>query len=165
MNSIIEQFTTLARSEYTEAKVKGDLNELIRDSVAASQRSGLQVTAHLNNLPLFSFQPLAMRRALSNLLENARRYGREPVDVYSRMVGGEAEIRIADRGPGVPDAELERLLQPFTRLDHARGSPGTGLGLAIVARIVAAHDGRVVIKNRPQGGLEVSSYLPVNKSA
>ncbi len=165
MNSIIEQFTTLARSEYTEAKVTGDLNELIRDSVAASQRSGLQVTAHLNNLPLFSFQPLAMRRALSNLLENARRYGREPVDVYSRMVGGEAEIRIADRGPGVPDAELERLLQPFTRLDHARGSPGTGLGLAIVARIVAAHDGRVVIKNRPQGGLEVSSYLPVNKSA
>jgi two-component system osmolarity sensor histidine kinase EnvZ len=60
--------------------------------------------------------------------------------------------------------ELERLLQPFTRLDKARGSPGTGLGLAIVSRVVNAHGGRVELRNRPEGGFEVSLYLPVDNA-
>jgi two-component system osmolarity sensor histidine kinase EnvZ len=161
MDSIIEQFTALARPEPTETKAIGDLNEWIRDAVSAAERGGLRVKLRLNPLPAVAFQPLALRRALSNLLENARRYGRQPVVVTSRLRGREVVIQVVDQGAGVPQSELGRLLQPFTRLDHARGSPGTGLGLAIVARIMDAHNGRVELRNRPRGGLEVSLYLPL----
>ena len=135
MDSIIEQFTTLARPEPAEAEVIGDLNEWIRDSVNAAERSGLRVRLKLQQLPPIPFQPLALRRALGNLLENARRYGEPPVLVESRVEDNEVLVRVADQGAGVPQAELTRLLQPFTRLDQARGSPGTGLGLAIVCAL------------------------------
>ncbi len=161
MDSIIEQFTTLARPEPAEAEVIGDLNEWIRDSVNAAERSGLQVRLKLQQLPPIPFQPLALRRALGNLLENARRYGEPPVLVESRVEDNEVLVRVADQGAGVPQAELTRLLQPFTRLDQARGSPGTGLGLAIVARIMDAHRGRIELRNRSNGGLEARMYLPL----
>jgi two-component system osmolarity sensor histidine kinase EnvZ len=164
MDAIIEQFMVLARPAPTEVSVVGDLNEWIRDAVSASERSGLQVQLALGQLPPISFQPLALRRAMSNLLENARRYGRAPVRVESRVVDGEVLVRVADQGDGVPNGELERLLQPFTRLDKARGSPGTGLGLAIVSRVMNAHGGRVELRNRPEGGFEVSLYLPVDNA-
>ena len=71
---------------------------------------------------------------------------------------------IRDHGCGVPDSELNRMLQPFTRLDLARGQAnGSGLGLAIVERIVKRHSGKIHIRNHEAGGLQISIYLPPAK--
>ena len=71
-----------------------------------------------------------------------------------------AYISVLDHGPGIPENQLERLFQPFTQGDLARGSEGSGLGLAIIKRIVDMHNGKVVLKNRPEGGLEAKvSFL------
>ncbi len=163
IDSIVEQFIALARPEQAEPRWTGDLNELVRTVAAASERNGLTVQLQLAELPLTSFQPLALRRALVNLLENARRYGRSPITVTSAIEQHEIVIRVSDCGEGVPDSELDRLLLPFTRLDRARATSGTGLGLAIAARIATAHGGRMVLRNRLAGGLEAQMYLPLTE--
>ena len=63
-------------------------------------------------------------------------------------------MAIQDKGPGIPENELERVFQPFTQGDLARGSEGSGLGLAIIKRIVDMHNGTVTLRNMPEGGLE-----------
>jgi two-component system osmolarity sensor histidine kinase EnvZ len=97
---------------------------------------------------------MALRRAISNLVDNALRYAGEPVEIEARREGAQVVIEVLDRGPGVPEAQTERLKQPFTRLDPARsGSGGAGLGLAIVERVARAHGGRLELLPRPGGGL------------
>ena len=82
-----------------------------------------------------------------------------------RREGDEVALVFADRGIGVPEDDLERMLRPFTRMDNARGQAnGSGLGLAIVSRIAQRYRGRVRLANRPEGGLVVSVWFPVVKS-
>jgi two-component system osmolarity sensor histidine kinase EnvZ len=103
---------------------------------------------------------------LSNLLENALRHGRadgEParVRVAARRAGRGIELQVRDHGPGVPAAELERLLRPFARLDDARGERGgSGLGLAIVDRLAQRYAGSCRLSNAPDGGLLATVTLP-----
>ena len=68
---------------------------------------------------------------------------------------------MCDEVPGIPDAEIERLFQPFTQGDKARGTEGSGLGLAIIKRIVDTHGGRVKLSNRQEGGLSAKVCLPI----
>ena len=78
------------------------------------------------------------------------------------MRGGQARIEVADRGPGIPESEIERMRQPFTRLDKARGNTkGAGLGLAIVDRVMRAHHGRLELSARAGGGLLAALCLPL----
>ena len=73
-------------------------------------------------------------------------------------------INVLDNGPGIPKNHREKLLQPFERLDQARGSEGgSGLGLAIVNRIIKAHNGKLELLNRKTGGLNVKITLPISK--
>ncbi len=97
--------------------------------------------------------PLAIRRAVGNLIDNALRYAGGAVEVATRRDGALVLIEVMDRGPAVPAGELERLKRPFTRLDEARGGGGAGLGLAIVERIARAHGGRFELALRDGGGL------------
>lgn len=103
----------------------------------------------------------SLRRALSNLLTNALRYGGcahvALEDSAERLV-----IVIRDEGPGIPEAELENVQQPFVRLEtsRSRATGGTGLGLAIARDIAQRHGGRLVLANRPEGGLEARLELP-----
>jgi two-component system osmolarity sensor histidine kinase EnvZ len=102
----------------------------------------------------FALQRMALRRAITNLVDNALRYAGEPVEIEARMDSGRVVVEVLDRGPGIPEAEAERLKQPFTRLDPARsGRGGAGLGLAIVERVARAHGGRLELVPRPGGGL------------
>jgi two-component system osmolarity sensor histidine kinase EnvZ len=72
-------------------------------------------------------------------------------------------LSVLDRGPGIPDAELTRMRQPFTRLQEARGGkPGAGLGLAIVERIARLHRGELILRNRAGGGLEAILSIPAD---
>jgi signal transduction histidine kinase len=106
-------------------------------------------------------KPRALRRCLSNLLDNAFRYGRRPsveVDDGAR----ELMLRVLDEGPGIPEAELERAFEPFYRgeASRSRETGGTGLGLGIARNIARAHGGELTLSNRAGGGLEATLTLP-----
>jgi len=104
----------------------------------------------------------ALRRALGNLLDNARRYGGGEIDVRLADAGGTVEIRIEDRGPGIPAAERERVFEPYVRLEasRSRNTGGTGLGLAIARAVARAHGGDIRFEDRAGGGLAAILTLP-----
>jgi signal transduction histidine kinase len=102
-----------------------------------------------------------LRRAVRNLLENARRYGGGVVDVTVVAEPGMVTTRVADRGPGVPEAMRERIFEPFFRLPgHAEREGGVGLGLSLVRQIARAHGGSVRCEARPGGGSVFVLSLP-----
>ena len=109
-----------------------------------------------------SARPLALKRALRNLMENAVVHGGKARLSLARQ-GGFAEIRIVDDGPGIPDELLERAFEPFFRVDPGRRKlkPGAGLGMAIAKEIVDQAGGTIQIFNRPEGGLEQVIRLPL----
>ncbi|MEH3106251.1 MAG: ATP-binding protein [Sphingomonas fennica] len=106
-------------------------------------------------------RPIGLKRALSNLIENALHYGGSAIVRLIEQADA-VEITVEDDGPGIPEAELEAVLEPFTRLDAARrrNTQGLGLGLAIVAQAVEREGGRLTLSNRSEGGLRVSILLP-----
>ena len=103
-----------------------------------------------------------LRRALRNLLENARRYGGEqPPEVSVQASADEVRVAVSDRGPGVPEAERERIFEPFYRLPgHAEKAGGVGLGLSLVRQIAERHRGRVRVAPRAGGGSAFEIALP-----
>ena len=102
-----------------------------------------------------------LRRALRNLLENARRYGGDDVGVRVATRDGEAVVQVHDRGPGVPPDERTRIFEPFHRLPgHAEQAGGVGLGLSLVKQIVEGHDGAVRCLPRDGGGSTFEVVLP-----
>jgi two-component system osmolarity sensor histidine kinase EnvZ len=101
-------------------------------------------------------RPQALRRAVSNLIDNALRYAGSdnPVELDLNLAGGESVIEVRDRGPGIPPQDVERIKRPFARLEEARSNTaGAGLGLAIVERIARSHNGRLELLPRHGGGL------------
>jgi signal transduction histidine kinase len=103
---------------------------------------------------------LRLEQALSNLVENALRHGRGPVEVWARDGGGTIRLGVADRGPGFPEAFLPEAFDRFARADAGRSDGGSGLGLAIVRTIARVHGGEARAANRPGGGAEVWLELP-----
>ncbi len=138
-----------------------DLYALI-DSVAADLADlGHEISVLESDQVLIACRPVALRRAFRNLLENAGTYG---VRAKVRITRDDAQLRIVieDEGPGVPEADLERVFEPFVRLDESRGrdTGGTGLGLAIARTIVRGHGGDIRLENREEGGLRATVTLP-----
>jgi len=107
-----------------------------------------------------------LRRAIRNLLENARRYGAGEISVELGSAGGYATVRVNDRGPGVPPALRERIFEPFYRLPGAsERNGGVGLGLALVKSIAERHGGSVRCEDRPGGGASFVICLPAKGPA
>jgi signal transduction histidine kinase len=112
---------------------------------------------------LFSIQPLAarplsMKRCLANLMDNALRYG-STVVVGVEERGDALAVVIDDSGPGIPEGDLEKVFEPFYRVERSRNrsTGGTGLGLSIARSMARLHDGDVVLENRPEGGLRATA--------
>jgi signal transduction histidine kinase len=106
-------------------------------------------------------RPQALKRCLANLLENAIKYGKSArviVDDNNECL----QVSIHDEGPGLPPDQLEKVFEPFYRVEGSRNrdTGGTGLGLAIAKNVVELHGGRIVLRNRAEGGLEVILMLP-----
>jgi two-component system sensor histidine kinase CpxA len=112
--------------------------------------------------------PDLLRSAIENVVRNATRYTADGTTVEIRLErenanpAGDIVIRVLDSGPGVPSQDLERIFQPFYRLDDARNrqTGGAGLGLSITDRAIRLHGGLVRASNRPGGGLEVEIRIP-----
>ena len=163
MDAIIAQFLDYARGEGDEKAVETDLNSLVEQVAGRHGRTATPPTLTLGELPeTLCIRQKALGRAIANLLDNARKYGAEPIAVMTRRLGNDVMIDVIDSGAGVPESEIERLKRPFTRLQDARtDASGTGLGLAIVERIARLHGGRLELLNRAEGGLIARLRLPL----
>lgn len=164
-NEIISQFMDYLKPVDTETFVAVDMNIIAEEVVMAEnlmEGKELDCQLHPDAKPAKG-NPIAIKRALTNLVVNACRYGNGWVKVSSGMSADRRMVwmSVEDNGPGIPPDQVNKLFEPFTRGDQARGSEGTGLGLAIVRRIVSQHHGIVAVNNRSEGGLRVQISFPV----
>lgn len=167
MDRIIGQFLDFGRGEPQEPLQELDLARLVRELAEPYRLRGIDITVNAPKRLIMSVRALPLRRAMLNLIDNAVRYGGEekPIRITLASREGEALIEVADRGPGIPDADMDRMRHPFTRLENARSNTkGAGLGLAIVERIVASHDGRLELRARDGGGLCAILHLPLERT-
>jgi signal transduction histidine kinase len=143
-----------------------DLASMVRTQVDEAADHGSDATYSGPDRLEVIGHALGLRRASSNLIQNALRHAGS-VEVTLSSAGQEVRLDFADRGPGIPEDSLAEVRQPFFRLDEARGrnTSGMGLGLAIVDRIVTAEGGRFTLANRSGGGLVATIALPLRQSA
>ena len=170
MAAMIEETLRFARDDaIDEPSVDLDIGALLRELVADQVAQGRDAALFDSRAPVLACRcrPLALKRALHNLLENAVRYGGNARIRYARtrQAGGHPHLAIAieDDGPGIAPEQLEHVFKPFYRLDAARhpDSGGVGLGLAIARSCVEAHGGKLVLENREERGLRAVVTLPV----
>ena len=164
MDRIIGQFLDFGRGDTQEPTAAIDLATLAREVTEPYRLRGVDLRLDIPESLFAQARALSIRRALANLIDNALRYAGTdaPLEVTVSSAGGQARIEVADRGPGIPESEIERMRQPFTRLDKARGNTkGAGLGLAIVDRVMRAHHGRLELSARAGGGLLAALCLPL----
>jgi len=151
----------LRGGEDSEPIAAVDLNALLEslqeDAEEAGQTVGIDGVAHQ---PL-RCRPLALKRCLTNLLDNALKYGQQ-AELAVEDTPSRVKLMVRDHGPGIPDSELERVFEPFYRLERSRSrdTGGTGLGLSIARNVARAHGGELRLRNRPQEGLEAVLELP-----
>jgi two-component system osmolarity sensor histidine kinase EnvZ len=161
MNAIIDQFIDYARSEATEAFAPVNLSMLAKDCAERAARTGAPIRCELADTPVLMVRPLAAQRLVDNLIQNAIKHGGGEVLVRTSVAAREVSLAVLDRGPGIPEADIARVKEPFARLDEARsGRSGAGLGLAIVARIAKAHGARFDLVPRDGGGLAATVAFP-----
>ena len=137
-----------------------DVDALVAQIRDEFRDMGATVTLTGHALRPFVGKPQALKRCLTNLIANAVKFGtRADIQIED---GADLLIRVRDRGPGIPEEELERVFEPFYRLESSRNrdSGGTGLGLSIARDIAQAHGGSLLLANLPGGGLEATLRLP-----
>ncbi len=167
MQRLVDAFLDFARSDAGDAVVPTDVLGLVRQAVADAQRAGQAASlGPLKGVDLLDapvpLRPMALRRALENLIGNALRYGTR-AEVGLTVMERTLRISVEDDGPGIPAARREEALRPFSRLDPARNQDkgsGVGLGLAIVADIARLHGGVLRLDDSERlGGLKADLVL------
>jgi two-component system osmolarity sensor histidine kinase EnvZ len=164
MERMLDEYLAFARGEGGEASETADLGELVRDAVAAAARTrpGREVPVVGPEHLLLSVKRAALRRCLTNLVDNALKHGKRVVVNLARDQRF-AEIAVEDDGPGIPESRRDEAFRPFTRLDEGRNlqTGGSGLGLSIARDIARAHGGDIVLGKSALGGLKATIRLPV----
>jgi len=176
LNELIQRLLTIARLEAGDESIEKHpvhleqiVRDIAKDAAFEAQARHCQVEATVVDNCIVLGSASLLHSAIENVVRNAIRYTREGttvkihLDRAERSGGQEAVIRVTDCGFGVPADALEKLFQPFYRLDDARGrqTGGVGLGLAITERAVRFHGGSVAATNRAEGGLLVEIHLPL----
>lgn len=161
MEHMIQEYLDFARGEggeqATQVDVSGWLGELAEGYIR--QQKSLRLSLDIEES--WMLKPLAFRRCLQNLVDNALRYGSEVV-LGAEVSNGELHVWVEDNGPGIPEEKYEDVMQPFRTLDEARtpGQSGVGLGLSIAKDVVLGHGGQLLLSRSKMGGLKVSIWLP-----
>lgn len=162
MERITEATLSFAREEAVrEDTRKVDISALLESLCDNLHDLGHDVSCDLSERLPYACRPVALKRALRNLLENASAYGgRARVRIAQEQ--SEVRIFIEDDGPGIPEEAFERVFAPFERLEESRNreTGGIGLGLAIARSIIRSHGGDITLANRTDGGLTVTVALP-----
>jgi two-component system osmolarity sensor histidine kinase EnvZ len=162
MENLIRQFMELAQGLTDERKEELDLWQILRAQVEDLQRAGHDVNLGSGSTCRFLSDPVALGRVLANLLDNAAHYGDgKPIDAELQCDQEQVCVRISDRGPGIPEAQLEAVFRPFHRLDTARDdrTGGSGLELAIARQLANKNGWTIELKPRPGGGTEAIIQL------
>mgnify|MGYP001765471023 CR=1 FL=1 len=166
LTAITESTLAFSHAEAShEATEEIDLTELGREIVEEFRLSGADVTIAAETPVSFVGRPVALKRAVRNVVENAIRYGRRArISIFSDRAG--VTIQVDDDGPGIPESRIDEAFEPFVRIEPSRNreTGGTGLGLSIARSVVHAHGGTIEAHNRPGGGLRVTFQLPTSLS-
>jgi signal transduction histidine kinase len=162
MATMLDETLAFARDDSAgDAPRDVDLAALVRSLCDDLADAGQPVQYFGPDRLRFVCRPIALRRALTNLIDNAVKYGRV-AEVGLQADRDAVRLTIEDRGPGIPAAAREQVFQPFFRLEPSRSreTGGTGLGLAVARTIVHRHGGEITLDDRPGGGLAVRITLP-----
>jgi signal transduction histidine kinase len=163
MEAIVASTLAFARSDArSEGSEAVDLADMLQSLAEARADSGALVgyegPAHLT----IKARPVALRRALSNLIDNAIKYG-SSAHVALRLEGAQAAVEIDDQGPGIAEEQMELVFRPYYRLEGSRSreTGGVGLGLSIARAVIRAEGGEIALSNRADGGLRARVTLPL----
>lgn len=162
MQGMVKEGLDLARSmDTTETMQPLDLDSLLDSVCADATDAGQRVELSGRAGMALMGRPIALRRCLVNLIDNAVKYGQH-ADVTVERIAGAARIRIRDGGPGIAQDQMAKVFEPFYRIETSRSreSGGTGLGLTIARNITEQHGASIALANHPQGGLEVTLVMP-----
>jgi signal transduction histidine kinase len=162
MTAMLDDTLALARSGRATEEVRALDVSALADAVVEELRAlGHAVTFEEGPRQTASVQPHLLRRAIRNLIDNGVKYG-GAAEVAVRAAEGMIAIEVADRGPGIPEAEFGKVQEPFVRLEASRNreTGGSGLGLALARGAAEAHGGRLELENRAEGGLLARILLP-----
>ena len=164
MNELIARCLEVGRDFAEQDTVDFDLCDLLAEVAGEHAHAGATIHGRKGPQCRVRARPLALERILSNLVDNALRYGGgQPVDLEYRLVDGRVDICVLDRGPGLPDEEREAVFRPFYRLEPSRSSStgGSGLGLAIVRQLANANGWSVDLAPREGGGTAACVRVPL----
>jgi signal transduction histidine kinase len=163
MEAMVKATLGLARADSQPVeRQRLELGSLVEKAAEDLAETGRKVRAEADEMLVVDGNPLELRRLVTNLLENGEAYGGEAA-VRVWRDGGLAVVDVDDKGGGLPPAELERVFEPFYRVERSRSreTGGTGLGLSVARSVARAHGGDVVLMNRPEGGLRARVTLPL----
>lgn len=158
MSMMLDEYLTFAKGEEGDDMRETDIAALVRE---VAQSFGTHLTVTGPTTLIVPARPLAIKRAITNLISNATKYASNArIDIIEGPKF--AEVNIDDDGPGIPKERREEAFRPFSRLDEARSqnAPGTGLGLTLARDTARAHGGDVRLSDAPLGGLRASLRLP-----
>ncbi len=157
MDRMIEGYLAFARGEGTEQAQPTDLSSVLEDVANNARRAGADIALDPPDDMVIWLRQDAMRRAITNLVDNARRHARHVSLKVQHAGPRNVEILVDDDGPGIPLAQRETVFRAFT----SGAGGGTGLGLTIARDIVRAHGGEIMLEDSPSGGLRARILLPV----
>ncbi len=168
LNRLVGNLLDMTRLEAGAVKVRrepADVQDLVGSALAqlGARLEGHPVAVHIpEDMPLVPLDFVLMVQVLYNLLDNALKYSPPdaPIDVSARLAGDRLELTVADRGVGIPPADLAFVFDKFYRVQRRGADTGTGLGLSICKGIVEAHGGKIHADNRPGGGAILTLWLP-----
>ncbi|WP_197433054.1 ATP-binding protein [Janthinobacterium sp. B9-8] len=162
-NLIADTLAFLRAGSSAEASVKLHFMDLLEGVIEDMEALGAQITVSGHSRAVIMGRPQALRRCLGNLLDNALRYGGAQIHVVVQAQAGMIMVSIADQGEGIAEDDLERVFEPYVRLETSRSrhTGGSGLGLAIARAIARTHGGDILLSNRADGGLMAVIQLPL----
>jgi two-component system, OmpR family, sensor histidine kinase KdpD len=168
LNQLVQNLLDMSRLESGAVHVKTepcDVHDVIGaalDQLGEMGRRRPISIAIEPRLPLVPMDQTLIVQVLANLADNALKYSPadSPIEIEARLNGDDLCVRVADRGNGIPEQDLDRVFEKFFRGASPRGSRGAGLGLSICKGFVNAHGGRIWAQRREQGGTEVIFMLP-----
>lgn len=162
MEHMVQEYLDFAKGHENTSTQLVNIADLIRSMIASYREDSKKIDVNIQQGLVLALNEASIRRALTNIIDNALRYG-EKLNIECQQVGKTIEIIMDDDGPGIPASKREQAFKPFSRLEESRNADrgGAGLGLAITKDAIIRHGGSIELDKSPLGGLRVKIQLPL----